>query len=463
MFLLKPASPLADLNFSLGNWQLQSVTQRAEQSQCDETKPTCENCIKFRIPCSFNSNPSPPSDASPPAQDAPRRRGRPRKDWLAATAQSPSDDHGLGSKPDHPAGSLGTPPEQPPPYLIGDHSLNITDLQLLHHYMYKASINIANAKGPDPFWSVDCPQIGFANSHTLHLILTYSALHMSRDEPDEDRRCQLHDEAVLHFATALEQTRLELSRLGRGNAHSLYVSSMLVCFCTFAKGPSPGDFLMFTAGGGDEPATWLQLVRGVRTIIETMGSPFVFDPDGPLRALVRKRSEDLVRDREEERRERSRQHRPDWRGPVDRLRLHICSLMDPAGFDEPLKDVCRVSLSALEAIRPAAEAMWGKTPDEPLEADQESSVYAWLYRLENDYTRYLQRKEQIALVVFAYFALLLKELEVYWFMEGWAEHIIIGVDQFLDEKHRRWLEWPKEQVGLIEIAIKKYTESMVLT
>lgn len=328
--------------------------------------------------------------------------------------------------------------------------------------MYKASINIANAKGPDPFWSIDCPKIGFANPHTLHLILTYSALHMSRDEADEDRRSQLHDEAVQHFATALEQTRLELSRLGRGNAHSLYVSSMLVCFCTFAKGPSEGDYLMFTAGGGDEPATWLSLVRGVRTIIETMGSPFVFDPDGPLRALVRKRSEDLVKDREEERRERSRQHRPDWRGPVDRLRLHICSLMDPAGFDEPLKDVCRVSLSALEAIRPAAEAMWGKTPDEPLEADQESSVYAWLYRLENDYTRYLQRKEQIALVVFAYFALLLKELEVYWFMEGWAEHIIMGVDQFLDDEHKRWLEWPKEQVGLIEIAIKKYTESMVL-
>lgn len=329
--------------------------------------------------------------------------------------------------------------------------------------MYKASMNIANAKGPDPFWSVDCPKIGFANPHTLHLILTYSALHMLRGEADEARRRGLHDEAVLHFATALEQTRLELSRLGRDNAHSLYVSSMLVCFCTFAKGPSEGDFLMFTSGGGDEPATWLQLIRGVRIIIETMGSPFVFDPDGPLRSLVWKRpDEDLEADREEERRERGRQHRPDWRGPVDRLRMHICSLMDPAGLDEPLKEVCRQSLSALEAIVPACEAMWGRTPDEPLERDQETSVYGWLYRLDKDYTRFLQRKEQIALVVFAYFALLLKELEVYWFMEGWAEHIIMGVDQFLDEEHKRWLDWPKEQVGLIEIVIKKYTESMVL-
>ncbi|KAL2277229.1 hypothetical protein FJTKL_00097 [Diaporthe vaccinii] len=431
--------------------------------KCDETKPTCENCVKFRIPCSFNSNPSPLSDVSPPAHDVPRRRGRPRKDWLAATAQSHPRDHGPGNKPDHAAGYLGTPPEQPPPYLIGDHSLNITGLQLLHHYMYKASINIANATGPDPFWSVDCPKIGFANPHTLHLILTYSALHMSRSEPDEGRRQQLHDEAVLHFATALEQTRLELSRLGRDNAHALYVSSMLVCFCTFAKGPSAGDFLMFTSGGGDEPATWLQLVRGVRIIIETMGSPFIFKPDGPLQALVRERPEDLVRDREEERRERGLQHRPDWRAPVDRLRLHICSLMDPSSPDGPLRDRCRQSLSALEAIRPACEAMWGKTPDEPLERHQETSVYAWLYRLENDYIDCLQRKEQIALVVFAYFALLLKELEVFWFMEGWAEHIITGIDQFLDEGHKRWLEWSKEQVGLIEIAIKKYSESMVLT
>lgn len=347
---------------------------------------------------------------------------------------------------------------------MGDHSLNVTDLELLHHYMYRASINIANAKGPDPFWSVDCPKIGFANPHTLHLILTYSALHMARGEgADPRRQNELHDEAVLHFATALEQTRLELSRLGRGNAHALYVSAMLVCFCTFAKGPGPGDFLMFTAGGGDEPATWLQLVRGVRTIIEAMGSPFVFDPEGPLRALVRKRPDDWVRGREEERRERGRQHRPDWRAPVDRLRMHVCALMEPAaGADGRLTDVCRQSLSALEAIIPACEAMWGRTPDEPLEADQETSVYAWLYRLGDEYIRYLQGKEQIALVVFAYFALLLKELEVFWFMEGWAEHIITGVDQFLDEEHKRWLEWPKEQVGLIEVAIKKYAESMVL-
>lgn len=438
--------------------------------QCDETKPTCENCIKFRIPCSFNSNPSPPPDVSPPGQDVPRRRGRPRKDWLAAAAaQSPPDDHGPGNKPDHAAGALGTPsPEQPPPYLIGDHSLNVTDLQLLHHYMYKASLNIANARGPDPFWSVDVPKIGFANPHTLHLILTYSALHMSRAAEtaggDECRRQQLHDEAVLHFATALEQTRLELSRLGRDNAHALYVSSMLVCFCTFAKGPSAGDFLMFTAGAGDEPATWLQLVRGVRIIIETMGSPFMFDPEGPLRAMFTRDADGgVAQDREEERRERGRQHRPDWRAPVDRLRLHICSLMDPAGSDPLLMDVCRESLSALEEVRPACEAMWGRTPDEPLEADQESSVYAWLYRLGNKYIQCLQRKEQIALVVFGYFAILLKELEVYWFMEGWAEHIIMGIDQFLDEEHKTWLEWPKEQLGLIEITIKKYTESMVLS
>ncbi|KAG6356171.1 hypothetical protein INS49_015558 [Diaporthe citri] len=277
------------LDFTQTVVQHVACTQRAEQFQCDETKPTCENCVKFRIPCSFNSNPSPPSDVSPPAKDVPRRRGRPRKDWLAAAAQSSSDDHGPGNKPDHAAGSLGTPPEQPPPYLIGDHSLNITDLQLLHHYM------------------------------------------------------------------------------------------------------------------------------------------------------------------------------PDWRGPVDRLRLHICSLMDPVGSDPLLIDVCRESLSALEQIRPACEAMWGKTPDEPLERDQESSVYAWLYRLGNEYIQCLQRKEQIALVVFGYFALLLKELEVFWFMEGWAEHIIMGIDQFLDEEHRTWLEWPKEQLGLTEITIKKYRESMVLT
>lgn len=438
----------------------------AEKSQCDETKPTCENCIKFRIPCNFNSNHSSPPNGSPPAQDLPRRRGRPRKDWLSASAAPPSNDNHPGRTPDPATTSPDTPCEQPPPYFVSDHSLNIADLQLLHHYISKASLNIANAKGLSAFWSIDCPKIGFANPHTLHLILTYSALHMSRHEADPERRQQLHDEAVLHFATALQQTRLELSRLDRGNAHALYVSSMLVCFCTFAKGPAgPADFLMFTAGGGGgEPATWLQLVRGVRIIIETMGSPFMFDKNGRLRALVKGDAVHLTQGRDQERLERSRQHRPDWRAPVDRLRLHICSLLRPADFDRPRDDVYRLSLAALEAILDPCAAMWGKTPDEPLELerDQESSVYAWLYRLDDDYIRCLERKEQIAVVVYAYFALLPKELEVFWFMEGWAEHIILGVDQFLDEEHKKWLEWPREQLGLINITIKKYTESMVL-
>ncbi|KAI3400845.1 hypothetical protein diail_1534 [Diaporthe ilicicola] len=429
--------------------------------KCDETKPTCENCVKFRVPCGFDSNPSSPPKAPLPAQDQPRGRGRPRKDWLAAAAQSPPNDSSPGGSTGLATTSPDTPSEQPPPYLVRDHSLNIADLQLLHHYMYKASINVAKSKGPDQFWSIDVPQMGFANPHTLHLVLTYSALHMSRHEADAERQQQLHDEAVLHFATALQQTRLELSRLCRANAHALYVSSMLVCFCTFAKGPSPGDFLMFTSAGGGEPATWLQLVRGVRIIIETIGSPFMFDETGPLRAMFASGPDRWSQDRGEERRERERQHRPDWRGPVDRLRLHICSLLRPSDFGRR-EDVCRLSLRALEAICEPCEAMWGKTPDDPLERDKESSVFAWLYRLDDDYIRCLERKEQLALVVYAYFALVLKELEVFWFMEGWAEHIILGVDQLLDEGHRKWLEWPKEQLGLLKITIKKYTESMVL-
>ena len=74
-------------------------------------------------------------------------------------------------------------------------------------------------------------------------------------------------------------------------------------------------------------------------------------------------------------------------------------------------------------------------------------VFGWLYRASDEYIRCLQEKQPIALIIFALFAVLLRETDNQWFMEGWVHHIIGGVRQFVPDELQQWLKWPIEQTN----------------
>lgn len=61
------------------------------------------------------------------------------------------------------------------------------------------------------------------------------------------------------------------------NCHAVYTAATFACINYFARGPRPGDFLLFSQLG---PPHWLPLLRGVRTITEIAGTERI--AAGPL-------------------------------------------------------------------------------------------------------------------------------------------------------------------------------------
>lgn len=76
-------------------------------------------------------------------------------------------------------------------------------------------------------------------------------------------------------------------------------------------------------------------------------------------------------------------------------------------------------------------------------------VFVWLYKLSDEFLDCLRQREPMALTIFAYFVVLLKELEGAWYLQGWVEHLIAGIYHALSPGTRTWVRTPVERVGWI--------------
>jgi hypothetical protein len=56
---------------------------------------------------------------------------------------------------------------------------------------------------------------------------------------------------------------------------------------------------------------------------------------------------------------------------------------------------------------------------------------------------------QEAVAIFAHYSVLLKHHESRWWLQGWAEHVVMRAQEILDEEHREWIEWPVRELELM--------------
>ncbi|KAI9929863.1 hypothetical protein ASPWEDRAFT_100244 [Aspergillus wentii DTO 134E9] len=380
--------------------------------KCDEAKP-CLNCVRHSIDCDFLD----PKASSETSQKRSGRTSRPTFRFVHSTrsktlSQSPS----ATSLPDSsPIPNVPSIPAQ------DDRPLSYDDFQLLHHYLTSPQCTFGDKESHD-FWKVTIPEIGFKFHFVLHFLLALSALHLSREQPSLQRKYVLQAEE--HYLIALSRVTSLLSHMDAENCQALYVSAMLICFHHFAKGPQQGDYMIFADHG---QAEWLGLLRGVRTIISTMRDEFASNiPHGPPRSPSQ--HQQLF------------DHKPDqYEERLSQLRQFV---IDHTAED-PASDVC---VEAVDALSQSFTSIY----ENSFSVDAFSPwVFGWLYRLSDEFNSCLQQKQPVALVIFAHFTVLLKELEIdpLWFMRGWSHHVMDGINCYLHEEDKAWIQWPMEQLG----------------
>ena len=270
-------------------------------------------------------------------------------------------------------------------------------------------------------WGIEFPSI-------LHLILALSALHLAHEQPTlRDQYLQQADE---HFTFGIRSVTSVLSQLNAENCQKIYMSAILICFIYFGRGPRPNEYLIFSASG---PAEWLMLMRGVRLIVQSHRTR-VFS--GLLEPKPNDQSHDLT---------------PEMRSELHEHTVHTEAVQRLIERDISNEEDRGWHLDAIKNLLEIMREVYERRSATSSGVDLMDLLIGWVYRLSEEMVGSLERKEPYALVILAYWAVLLKHMDSAWFMDGWAEHVLSGISTCLDEEFRPWIEWPMKQVFQIQL------------
>lgn len=385
--------------------------------------------MKHSTRCDFSSAPSAANSTTPsvgyptPVQDFNNHIAITQEDALSPRAGNSNSHNAVAPQPqDIPAPITDGPTIIPATYGNGGNrtSLNLQHLELFHNY----TTTIIPTISPNPLmrtvWRNTVTGLAFSHAFVMRAILAISALHLSRFRPDQ---------ASAYLATAIAEHQLSLREateilqggVTKENCDAVYMFSALTCHYAWASPRRPGDFLIVDDSG--RIAEWLVLFRGMRTIVESAQAHLLAGPLGPIfrNGLNRiahggKAGEEAREPHLEELRQLLASSDPDTR----------------AVYEEALD---QLALCFVRMLR--------------LQAPESPDVFVWLYQLSEEYLRLLSRRTPEALAIFAHFCVLLKRLDGFWWMQGWAHHLLAQVWELLAEEHRLWVQWACEEVGWV--------------
>jgi hypothetical protein len=130
-----------------------------------------------------------------------------------------------------------------------------------------------------------------------------------------------------------------------------------------------------------------------------------------------------------------------WEERLSDLEVHVKILhsKSPMPSDHDLRD----DLYALSTLRECYKSRYGGK-------DSELHVaFAWLYRMPEEFLARLQRHDVGPLLIYAYFVVLMREMERFWYIRGWTNHVMAGIWGVLRDEERVWARWAIERVGWI--------------
>ncbi|KAH8896054.1 hypothetical protein GQ53DRAFT_743955 [Thozetella sp. PMI_491] len=303
-------------------------------------------------------------------------------------------------------------------------------MELLYHYQSHTSLTL----GDTSMWRDKVPRLAFRHHCILHLILAMAALHQIRIHPASAARFE--ERANAHLDVGTRQATTLLPSLDESNCTMLYVATVLICSCTFAKGPGPGHLLVIAEG--DEVAWW-ELFRGVRIVVDRIGIAAIFSGElGPLPSDDTEQSSitgridfDYI----------------EWE---DAVRL-LSELVAQAS--EESMGPCQQAVSVMTWCY---KHTFGISVNAKRHVEGRfERVMTWLYFLPDEFVSGLKTLEPAPLVILAYFTPLLQLLEGFWYMRGWAAHVLHGINGILPPAYGQWLQWPNEAVRLGQRCIEE--------
>ncbi|GKT64186.1 C6 finger domain-containing protein [Colletotrichum tofieldiae] len=268
----------------------------------------------------------------------------------------------------------------------------------------------------------------------MRMILSITARHLARLRSAQ--AMFYHSLANDHAAAAFPEVTSMLTQLNEENSQALYYATVLICLSSFAKDPTPGN-LLIVAEEGEVP--WWALMRGVRMVVNTVGiNRILAETSDALLTGTSTWNDQALKPVASEPEELQ------WEKPLEQVADLVTEMLAPGE---------KTHYAALGHLQERYQLIF-RSPEKPSVDNGKAFtiVFAWLFVLEEDFIVSVENRHPVALLLLAYYGVLLRRLEHYWFMAGWSRQIVTGVSRLLSPQYTQLLQWPMEQVGLLQAA-----------
>ncbi|KAK3307725.1 uncharacterized protein B0T15DRAFT_522384 [Chaetomium strumarium] len=341
---------------------------KARKVKCDENKPSCSNCVRRQVECDFSP--------------------------------------------------MGTP--QPPPVSPG--GLNMTDLELLHHYTTATYRTLVESPTVREFYRKTVVQVGLSCDYIMRAILAVSSLHLAHHRPQG--RDHYQAVAIAHHQAASQAAMPLISDATPENAQMLFLFSVLTTYYSLGWPRKPGDVLPRANSGFPD---WVYLVRGTKGFIDLAGVP----SEGPLAPLfAHSISRFMLREGPEA-----------ADSSAHPALAHLAEAFAQRPLEPGLRQIYGTALQELKKSFGQAQAC---APQYEM-----TDAFTWLFLIAEDLLPLLRTPTQEAVAIFAFFCVLLKKLEGHWWMQDWGRHLIAHAYGLLDEEGRLLVRWAVEETGWV--------------
>jgi hypothetical protein len=306
----------------------------------------------------------------------------------------------------------------------------LEDMNLFHHFIITTCSTLAPKANMIDTWRTVVPRLAVAHPFLMHGLLAISALHLAYLQPYERAKyCLL---AAQHQDIAIGPFRKAMGNINAENCNAMFTFSSIIVAYGLASAQNPMDLLLSNTGDGSV-AEWLLLLRGTSSIILTAWAYLEAGPMAPALEQVDKPPMNT---------ENPNDHRL---GDLSRL------FALPSFLESNSTEDMEAYQTALRDLRKAFSICSRKD----LNISLSSAVFTWPAMLAPRILNCLGQRREPALILFAYWCILFKKLDMYWYMKNRASELFSAIHQTLGPDWKEFVEWPRQEIQRMDCVFQE--------
>lgn len=307
---------------------------------------------------------------------------------------------------------------------------DVAHMKLLHHFITVTAKTLAHEPEVADVFIEYIPKIAFDNSFVLYAILSLTALHLSRLDPNLRSGYTLR--ARRYHQIALTQFRSEVKDISDSNLQAVLIFTAFLFPYTCA----------ITASSTDPEDAFNSILSNL--LVTRMVGPLI-QANGLYDAM---RQSELGRMMPKD------VHSVLWEKAKAPEETELVQLRK---FSEIIHHIYPPEIieAYKEAIR-LLELLFDAT-SKATRPPSDSLLRIWIHLIPLRFVELLSEKQPGALIIFAHYGVALGKGRHYWFLEGIDELILAVADAFVPTEWKNWLDWPKEKIRACRTPVSQPT------